>query len=370
MKAYARIAALAAVSAFFAVSCGNRARVELSVAGAPASEIIVKQLETNTYKVLDTLETDARGCASYSLDVAKGEPEFVYLFYGDTKIASLLLEGGEKVEVEADTLGNWTVAGSEGSAALRDVELEFASFMSSLRKAADDGDAAAASKLYVSHYRSMLRRMMADPFSLTNIPVLYQRINAGSPVFAQNSDAVVFRSITDSLKKVYPQSRYVKALEKETQRRERELGVSLKMKDARVLNFPELNMPDVNGEKRALSSVDAKVIILHFWDASDVAQKMMNLDVLKPLYREYSSRGLEIYSVCLSPDKVVWGNVVRSQKLPWINVNDGNGLASVAPMLYKVSSLPCSVLIENGEISTASVSGEKALRERLSKVLK
>ena len=94
------------------VSCAGKASVKCTVKDAPESDIVVKLLNINQYEILDTVRTDASGRFSYKVDVAKAQPEFIYLFYDDTKIASLLLKRGDTVTVEADTLGTFTVSGS------------------------------------------------------------------------------------------------------------------------------------------------------------------------------------------------------------------------------------------------------------------
>ena len=141
-----------------------------------------------------------------------------------------------------------------------------------------------------------------------------------SPVFAQETDGILFRQGADSLKTVYPDSRYVKALDREAERRMRILEVVNQVRNAPESNFPDIKLPDTKGEKRALSEVDAKVIMVHFWDEGDAAQKMMSLDTLLPIYEKYHPRGFEIYSVCVSVDKPEWASSVLGQKLPWINV--------------------------------------------------
>ena len=97
------------------VSCGKTARIKGEVQGLGDGEVIVKLLDINTYKVLDTLKTDASGHFSYKVPVADGQPEFVYVFHKDTKIASLLLEKGDRVYVTADTTGIFSVDGSDES---------------------------------------------------------------------------------------------------------------------------------------------------------------------------------------------------------------------------------------------------------------
>ncbi len=366
MKNYRLLAAAAA--ALSLAACTQTAKVSGTLSGVADSRIVVKQLELNTYNVLDTIKTRTDGSFSYSIPVREGQPEFIYLFYKDSRIAALLLEKGEHARVSADTLGNYSVEGSEGSAELAEVDKAYADFISSLTASSESGPDMA--KAYLKHYRECVKYVMGHPYSLTAIPVLYETIGAGTPVFNQPTDALLFRNAADSLKTVYPESRYVKALDKEAARRMKLLELESKLRTAEERDFPDIVLPDINGERKALSSVDSKAVLLHFWDATDAAQKMLNIDTLLPIWNEYHKLGFEIYAVCVSADKAQWGSIVQSQKLPWINLNDGLGVASPAVATYGVSSLPNSILIVDGQLSTEPLKGAAGLRKALDKALR
>ena len=82
-------------------------------------------------------------------------------------------------------------------------------------------------------------------------------------------------------------------------------------------------------------------------------------------------KGLEIYSVCLDPDKTAWATSVRAQNLPWINVCDTRGQQSPYIGLYGVESLPSAWFILDGVIDpTAGVSDAASLRKYLQAKLK
>ena len=358
---------LAGAAALLLASCGSGASVKGTVTDAPDACVVVKCLNVNTYDVLDTLKTGPDGSFSFKVSVAEQDPEFVYLFYKDRKIASLLLEAGEKATVQADTLGHYTVTGSEGSVKLQEVETRYARFVSELQKIDNPSDFV---RKYISYYRESIRYVLQNSHSLTVIPVLYESIGENAPVFAQNTDALHFRSACDSLKTVYPESRYVKALEKETARREAEMRFENEIKNASSIGFPELRLPDINGNPASLSELKSKAILVHFWDSSDAPQNMFAKEVLVPLYDDYHKKGLEIYSVCLDTDKVRWASVVNGQKLPWINVNDGLGAASPSIRLYNLTTVPSSILIADGAVVTTGIQGEAGLRKELSRLLK
>lgn len=356
-----------ALAALSLAACSDKAHIRGTLAGAPDKKLIVKQLDINVYKDLDTVKTAADGSFRYDVKVAAGQPEFIYLFYGDTRIAALLLEKGETAVVEADTLGRYSVSGSEGSSELAKVDKAYADFIQALADNAEEPSA--MTKIYVQHYRDCVRYVLEHPYSLTTVPVFFERLGQ-SYVFSQNSDALLVRRVADSLATVYPDSRYVKALEKEAARREQLMELNAQLQNATEASFPDIVSTDINGERKALSEVEGKVILVHFWDATDAAQKMLSIDALLPLYKEFHPRGFEIFSICVTPDKPEWASSVLAQKLPWINVNDGLGAASPAVITYGVTQLPDSFLIVNGELNTTPITGgvnglRKALAAKL-----
>lgn len=363
-----------------AAACGSNARIEGEVSDAPSSEVIVKLLNVNHYEVLDTVRTDASGKYSYKMDVKKGQPEFIYVFYKDAKVASLLLESGDKVTVKSDTLGNYTVEGSEESLKLAQVEKDYAdallklSDLSSKALTATGADAEALKRQmgqeYVNYYRKSVRYVMENSKSLTSIPVLFQNFGTDLPVFSQTTDAIHFKKVSDSLALVYPDSRYVKALKAEAARRQNYLELESRLNSAETIGYPDIELPDINAQKIKLSDVDAKVVVVFFWSSSDASQKMFNLDFLKGIYEDYHKKGLEIYQVSLDPDKAAWARVVKEQKLPWINVCDSRGAASPYVLTYNISSVPAAFVIADGELVDGEMSTEKSFRRRLEQLLK
>ena len=359
-------AVLAAVS-----SCSDKVRISGTAEGAPDSKVVIKQLAGSGFNVLDTVKTDANGAYSYKMEVKEGQPEFVYVFDGDTKLASLILQKGDKVKVASDAKGVYSVEGSDESSKLKQVEDEFSAFMNDFSAAVQTGDNAGASRKYVEYYRSRVKYILENSKSLSSIPVLYQKINDDFPVFSQSTDAVMFKTIHDSLATVYPESRYVVALGKEAERRMNGLSIEQRLLNAAEAGFPNLDLPGPDGNRYKLSDVSSKVVMIHFWQASDATQKMFNQDVLLPIYKTYHPKGFDIYSISLDTDKGVWASAVKSQALPWVNVCDGKGAASPAVSLYNIpSGLPAAYLIVDGVLKPESLSTEQELRAFLAANLK
>ena len=371
---------ICAAAMIAAVACSSKASIEGTLSDAPSSEVVVKLLNVNYYEVLDTVKTDAAGRFSYKAEIAEGQPEFIYVFYKDSKVASLLLEAGDKVTVTADTLGNYSVEGSEESVKLAQVEKTYADALMTLSTLSDLALTAEGKELenirkqmgqeYINYYRNSVKYVMQNSKSLTVVPVFFQNFGSDLPVFAQSTDAIQFSAISDSLETVYPESKYVKALRNEAKRRQNLMELEARLNSAESVGYPDIELPDVNASKVKLSDVDAKVTLIFFWNPSDAGQKMFNLDFLKNIYEDYHKKGFEIYQVALDPDKALWARVVKEQKLPWINVCDSRGSASPYALLYNISSVPAAFVIADGELVDGDMVTEKAFRKRIEQLLK
>ena len=347
-------------------ACTQGARIDCTVSDAPGSTVYVRQLDMNSYRLIDSVRTDASGRMHCTVPVKAGEPEFVYLFHNDARIASLLLQKGDRVSVVTDTLGHASVSGSPESEALALTEAASARFAAAMLATQEPSELA---RIYIDYYRERMRYVLEHPRSLTVIPVLFEQLDEASPVFSQYTDAILFRRAADSLATVYPNSRYVKALDKEAARRQGELTLQGMISGAGQAGYPDVEMPDNTGSRRSISSLDSKAVLVHFWDSSIAENKMFNLEVLLPMWEKWHDRGLDIYAIDVNPDKSGWASVVKAQQLPWVNVNDGLG-AVQAVNLYNVQTVPSSYLIADGDLSTAVLSGEKSVEAELARVLK
>ena len=366
-----------AVAAIVLAACGQKAVINGTLEDAPSSEVIVKILEANRLKVLDTVSVNASGKFVYKVDVMKGDPEFIYLYHNDRKIASLILDAGDNVRVEADTLGRSTVVeGSEESLKLAEVEKDYAAirtmfdaYARQMEAASDEEEVKAVSQLmgkaYLDYYRDRVKHVMTDSRSLSVIPVFYKTLGENLPLFSQSTDAVLFQTVADSLEMAYPDSRYVKALRAEAERRFGYLELQERLINAEEIGYPDIELPDMNAKNRKLSDVDSRVILLYFWSAAQAQQNIFNVEVLKPLYEDYHSKGFDIYQVSFDVDKSLWATTVRGQDLPWTNVCDARGSASPYLAIYNIPALPVAFILADGELVDGQIVDEASLRKLL-----
>ena len=328
-------------------TCGNRdtARINLTVKGAPDStEVVVSRLAMNEMQVLDTVYT-SKGKVAYKVTVYPDSPEFVYLTYGQGGNVPLLLQDRDRVSVTADwsDLSKVSVEGSEESVLMQEVDsvikafnAEFDRLASELAEAEERGGQAEVTRL---------KRELGS---------LYVKCK---------------QNVYDSLKTVYPASPYLVSLADEVSLRLNAMEIQNKMAAAEAVDFPEIVLNDVNGQQQSLTALKGKVIILMFWDASNVEQRVYNTD-LKILYERYHSRGLEVYQVGLNSDKTAWAMQVKEQGLPWISVCDPAAGASVGAMLYNITQLPSMYVISrDGSIQSRDVFDMRMLENEIRRLL-
>ncbi|MBP5539842.1 MAG: AhpC/TSA family protein [Bacteroidales bacterium] len=365
---------------FVATSC-HYARLEGHVEGVDSDTLLIEKQFVSYKLTTDTLVTRPDGRFSCKLQFDSPNPEFYYLTYHGMRLASLLVKRGDKIRVEADTLGRCVIEGSDESVRMMDSDREYAKINNrchalSLRLQDLPQNTKHAASLrreyyenYLKLYRSSVRYIVENSRSLTSVPVIFRKLG-DLPVFNQRMDALHYRSLADSLAAVYPTSPYVRALQKEASARMKQLDFSGKIDSVAVVGFPEIELPDIRSEKVKLSSVEGKVVLLHFWTSTDGVQKVFNQDVLKPLYQKYHTKGLNIYQVALDTDKFGWAQVVKAQKMPWVNVCDIRGGASTNVMLYNVANLPTTYVIADGEMYAEQPADAQSLRKIVDKILK
>ena len=351
---------LSAIAVVTALSCtSNKATIQGIVEGTTEGNLVLKVLELNNQKVVDTINIED-GKIDYTLKLKDKSPNFYYLYYNQTKVASLVLIPGDKVKFKTDTLGTKTIVeGSEESVLLTDLErktvrvnTQFDSLTNVLDSAVTSGDTAKQralnyelGALYVKQKQYSIKHLYTHPNSITNITLLYLKFPNNFPLFADVRDVLLFQRVYDSLKVKYPGSIYVSRLLDQISYREKSDMFNSKILDASETGFPDISLPDQKAKMRSLSDLSGKIIILSFWSVTDVRQKMFNQDLLR-LYDKYNSRGVEIFQVSVDVDKTAWAIAVEDQMLPWISVCDGKGANSMAVKTYNVNQVPALFVID------------------------
>ncbi|GAA0874837.1 hypothetical protein GCM10009118_12450 [Wandonia haliotis] len=123
---------------------------------------------------------------------------------------------------------------------------------------------------------------------------------------------------------------------------------------------PDIVTKDINGEDSKLSDLRGKIVLIDFWASWCGPCRRENPNVVK-LYEKYKDAGFTIYSVSLDKSREPWVRAIESDKLTWPHhVSDLKGWGSDLAKLYKVSSIPFTVLIDkDGKVIQKNLRGQQ-----------
>lgn len=359
MKGYSLL--VFALGGLLASCGGNRAKIDGRFACSDERTVYLESVSPSGNSIVDSVVTTKKGEFQFKVELPDGPAIYTIRCNGES--IPLLLAAGEHVTL--NSVGrlsrNYTVEGSEGSILMKELSrimVEGASALDSIagRYSQLEPDEDSLRRQIASDYarqfyktkREQISFIVGNTSSLAAFYALYQRLPNDNVLFNGEGDVVYYRMVADSIEARLPQSPYLAPLRKQIQNMS--TGNALQQfldqnGEIEMLNYPDLELPDMYGKKIKLSSLNGKVILLDFWSATSAQSKVMNAE-MKEHYDAWKERGFEIYQVSLDDSKPLWVTTVQDQKLPWVSVCDFLGAKSPAARLYNIKSVPTNFLID------------------------
>lgn len=133
--------------------------------------------------------------------------------------------------------------------------------------------------------------------------------------------------------------------------------------------FTDVAESDTTGVVHHLSEYVGKgnYVLVDFW-ASWCAPCLSEMPNLKANYAKYHEKGFEIVGLSFDRSKSSWMKAISSHKLTWIHLSDLKYWNSEASVVYGISSIPASLLLDgDGRIVATNLRGEE-LGRKLSEI--
>jgi peroxiredoxin len=108
---------------------------------------------------------------------------------------------------------------------------------------------------------------------------------------------------------------------------------------------PDMEVPDVKGKPVKLSSIDSEYTLVVFW-ASTCPHCVSMTPRLRELYDNQQPKRFEVMSVSIDTSRTDWINVIREQKLKWINVSDLKGFGGKSADDFNIYATPTMFLLD------------------------
>ncbi len=354
----------------------NNTEITGQVNGGNDKNITLERLDVNRTSVIDSVKIMKDG--SFSFKTRLEEPELYILKYESGDIVNLLLAPGEKVSIStsSDSFGKgYKLTGSEESENIKLLVEHLdrtRSILDSLLNAADSIDNPespqmdlirnAYTQTIIKQKRYTIRYLVENMTSLSSVYALYQKYDEETPILGNDSDLQYFKTVADSLEMMHPHSSLTKSLRADIDKKEALYKQALHMNTLLSLAEEESGMldlaiPDREGEEVSLSSLKGEVILVTFWSSGNESS-VQSLLQLQSIYNRYHDNGFEIYSISLDNNKISWMNAIDFNEFKWINVSELSYPDSRANVIYNVTALPSTFLINReGDIVAKNLYG-------------
>lgn len=368
------------------VSCkqGDTFIVEGILKSANGDTLYLSHNSLSGVELLDSVVLKEDGVFKFK-QPAPQNPEFYQLRVGDQAIA-FAVDSTETVKVDADVNDFYNSFKAEGSYTNDQLRLvdKMTGKVSHEIKKLESSHAAGniedmdfldnLDSLLVNYKSDISKIILGNPSSAAAYYAVFQKINDYLIFDPYNKkDYAMFGAVATSWSKYYPETERTKHLYNFTinalnARRQQERQETL------MANIPvqteskllDITLPQVNGERVTLSSLQGKVVLLDFVVYNAEFSPAYNIELNK-IYNNYKSRGLEIYQISFDSDEHFWKT--SADNLPWITVRDGRSVNSSLLATYNVRDIPTAFILNREGDIVARVENLSQLPEELNKVL-
>lgn len=353
-------AALAALT-ITACSSGPKFEVNGDISGADGKMLYLEASGLEGIVPLDSVKLKGEGTFSFKQPRPES-PEF-YRLRVDDKVINFSIDSIETVQVKApfvDFSTAYTVEGSDNSTKIKELTLK----QINLQNSVDDLLVSLrAGRIGHDVFEERLATLLKDYKEDVKVNYIFAAPNTAAAYFAlfqklndylifdplNNKDDVrCFAAVATSLNNSFPhavrsQNLYnivIKGMKNTRKPQAKPLEIPQdKIIETGII---DIALRDVKGNVRKLTDLKGKVVLLDFSVFQSPAGAPHNL-LLRELYNEYASKGLEIYQVSLDADEHYWKT--SAANLPWVCVRDGNGVYSTNVAVYNVRQVPSVFLI-------------------------
>jgi thiol-disulfide isomerase/thioredoxin len=339
-------------------SCGNSNSISGVITGAEGKTIYLESLSDTKVLPIDSTVVGSDG--SFSLKSHNNLPlDFYRIYFKEGNFLQLITDSSEHVEIKGEfaNLDNAIVEGSPQTVEYMDLVKKWEPMMEKLAEAQaqinrPSTDPSLDSTQWIAKWEAQFASTQKEANAFIKGWLEKHSASLLAISIVQNLDPrfdfIWYQRVLTDTKPTCGKLPAYKTLEKLVgQIKNGSSSSSTSNSNIAVGKMaPEITLPTLTGETKALSSLRGKVVLLDFWASWCGPCRRENPNVVA-IYKKYSSKGFDVFSVSLDENKSAWEAAIKKDGLVWSNhVSDLGGWKSAVVPIYEIESIPFPVLID------------------------
>ncbi len=362
-------------------SCSDRKEhvlIQGKMENSNSELVVISEITPKKIVQLDSTIIDKEG--SFNFEIQVPQTGFYVIHIGRNSYIRLQVEQKDEIQIFGDlddNLSTYTVSGSEASEMLS----LYNRVTAGNKKLADSLGQIFLDQRHMdkftqvreqidSNYRAIFDKqfyftagVIEDNAHQLASLLLINEYFGRTPLFNEKDNLDYFLLLDSVLYKNYPNNQHAQDHHKRVQDFHHKKDLVEKARERFGVGnyFPDLNLPDRNGEMKSLYSEDGELVLVHIWSALNAKGRKQNND-LAVLYKDFHEKGFRIYSISLDNNLSLWKNALKVDQMEWTCVCDGKGMNSPLVDLFALEKLPVSFLLdENKKIIDTNLSFEELI---------
>ena len=299
--------------------------------------IYLDELRASELVTVDSAAVSEEGIFQFTRKIEF--PSFYLLKTDETNFLTMLLEPGQRLELEAeiDSLNfPFSISGSKGTELMTEYNKKLQSVISQLKGLRETYVKSLGSpqlsvvmerldsiaQKYLDDMNSYTKKYIdGNLTSLVSLVALYQQVAPGEYILHPESDLEYYIRVDSALYHLYPDYEPVEILHEQVQKLVSDIKIqNLETPIAQAgAEVPEIALPDPEGDTIRLSSTRGNIVLLDFWAAWCNPCRHENPNLVKA-YDLYHNQGFQIYQVSLDRTREAWLKGIKEDNLEkWID---------------------------------------------------
>ncbi len=285
--------------------------------------------------VIDSVEVNGSEIINFEVEMAQASDIYM-LKFSPSDVIRLILNEGETVNVSINNIpviDNYTISGSKSSQLVqkyyqlieKHIDYHDSVYTQYRNASKDDKNIrirtdSLLKNNYFRVYNELKSMVLDNTNDLASLLGVYSKFG-NSSILDFDLDYNVFKQLSDSLIKIYPNNTHCISLK--TKVSQRESNNALKEKRYNNLDkhhkFPYLSLLKLDETKYTIDNSSIKYRIVYLWKPNKRSFFEFN-KVLHGLYAKYDREELEIIGISFEKDKLAWSNLCKIERMNWINL--------------------------------------------------